>query len=69
MRDYNQRLGEARSTLCEWVYRPSARDPWLARPCKRLKSFNVDPISGGGVTAIMLHDPATLRQRKKSICC
>jgi len=43
MRNYNQRLGEVRGTLCKRVYRPGARDPGLARLCERLKSVNVDP--------------------------
>src|ERR1700733_6624577 len=43
MRNHDQRLGEGRSTLCKRVYLPSARDPGLARPCERLKSFHVDP--------------------------
>jgi hypothetical protein len=42
MRNNDQRLGEARSTLCKRVYSSSARDPGLARPCERLKSLNVD---------------------------
>jgi hypothetical protein len=43
MRNHDQRLGEERSTLGERIYRPGARDPGLARPCERLKSFDVDP--------------------------
>ena len=43
VRNHDQRLGEARSTLCKRVYRRGARDPGLSRPCERLKSFNVDP--------------------------
>jgi hypothetical protein len=43
MRNRDQRLAEAGSTLCKRCDRPSARDPGLARPGERLKSFDADP--------------------------
>jgi hypothetical protein len=43
MCNYDERLGEARTTLCKRVYRPGARDPRLPGTCKRLESVDVDP--------------------------
>src|SRR6266478_2371508 len=63
MRNHDQRLGEARSTLCKRVYRPSARDPGVARPCEQLKSFNVDPSAAPLVTC---WPPTTCQWREET---
>src|ERR1700685_324033 len=50
VRNHDLRLGEELLEFGKRVYDSSACDPGLARPCERLKSFNVDP--SGKVLAV-----------------